>query len=181
MDFLQSLLRGFDVCEGFLEVMTLLLDVTAVYLGILTYQKHKHANEKLAHDPRAHIKKPSWWPCNYHALDRDRIDRASRANGRLCDVDGFKIMMAFTTIEESRCCNSKANEFAQNAEQLWPQLRDVAFLARCIPGGTPREGATRDRAECTVHASFSFMRGSIAVTMELVLRIEPGGRCSSLP
>ena len=53
-------------------------------------------------------------------------------------------------------------------EQLWPKLRDAAFLARCIPDGTPHEGATHDKAVCTVRPGFSFMRGSIDVTIEVI-------------
>lgn len=58
-------------------------------------------------------------------------------------------------------------------EQLWPKLRDAAYLARCIPGGTPHDGATRDCAVCTVHPGFSFMRGSLDVTITVVDSQEP--------
>jgi carbon monoxide dehydrogenase subunit G len=63
--------------------------------------------------------------------------------------------------------------FSQPPEQLWPKLRDVAFLARCIPDGTTRDGATRDLAVCTVHPGFSFMRGSLDVAMEVIANQEP--------
>jgi carbon monoxide dehydrogenase subunit G len=52
-------------------------------------------------------------------------------------------------------------------EQLWPKLRDAAFLVACIPDGTPHEGATRDKAVCTVHPGFTFVRGSLDVTIEI--------------
>lgn len=58
-------------------------------------------------------------------------------------------------------------------EQLWPKLRDAAFLAQCIPDGTPHEGGTRDRAVCTVQPGFSFMRGSLDVTIEVLDGVEP--------
>ena len=58
-------------------------------------------------------------------------------------------------------------------EQLWPKLRDAAFLAGCIPDGTPHDGATRDVAVCTVHPGFSFMRGSMDVTIEVIAGQEP--------
>ena len=61
----------------------------------------------------------------------------------------------------------------QTPEQLWPKLRDAAFLAHSIPDGTPHEGATRDRASCTVHPGFAFMRGSLDVTMEVLDSKEP--------
>ncbi len=58
--------------------------------------------------------------------------------------------------------------FALPPEQLWPKLGDAAFLVTCIPDGTPHDGGTRDRAVCTVHPGFSFMRGSIDVTIEIL-------------
>jgi carbon monoxide dehydrogenase subunit G len=58
-------------------------------------------------------------------------------------------------------------------EKLWPKLRDAAYLARCIPDGTPHDGATRDKAVCTVRPGFSFMRGSIDVTIEVLGGQEP--------
>jgi carbon monoxide dehydrogenase subunit G len=57
--------------------------------------------------------------------------------------------------------------------QLWPKLRDAAFLATCIPNGTPHEGGTRDRAVCNVRPGFSFMPGSIDVTIEITGGEEP--------
>jgi carbon monoxide dehydrogenase subunit G len=58
-------------------------------------------------------------------------------------------------------------EFAQSPEQLWPRLRDAAFLARCIPDGRAHDGASADRSLCTVHPGFSFMRGSLDITLEV--------------
>lgn len=62
MEFLDSLVKAFDGCVGLLEVLTLCLDAAALYLGLRNYQRHRHAVEKLAHDPKAHVKKPNWWP-----------------------------------------------------------------------------------------------------------------------
>ena len=63
--------------------------------------------------------------------------------------------------------------FALPPEHLWPKLRDAGYLVQCIPDGTPREGATRDRAVCAVQPGFSFMRGSLDVTIEVVGGTEP--------
>ena len=63
--------------------------------------------------------------------------------------------------------------FSLPPEQLWPKLRDAAFLAACIPDASPHEGATRDRAVCTVRPGFSFMRGSIDVTIDVIEGVEP--------
>ncbi len=57
--------------------------------------------------------------------------------------------------------------------QLWPKLRDAAFLATCMPDGSPHDGATRDRAGCTVRPGFTFMRGSLDVTIEVLGGDEP--------
>jgi len=58
--------------------------------------------------------------------------------------------------------------FSQSPQELWPKFRDVSFLARCVPGGAIHDGATSDRAVCTVHPGFSFMRGSLEVTMLVI-------------
>ena len=58
--------------------------------------------------------------------------------------------------------------FSLPPEQLWPKLRDASYLAACIPDGTPHPGATRDKAVCTVRPGFSFMRGSLEVTIEVI-------------
>ena len=63
-------------------------------------------------------------------------------------------------------------QFTLPPDQLWPKLRDAAFLITCIPDGSPHEGATRDRGVCTVHPGFSFMRGSIDVTIEILDGVE---------
>ena len=63
--------------------------------------------------------------------------------------------------------------FSLPPEKLWPRLRDAAYLATCIPDGTPHEGGTRDKAVCTVRPGFSFMRGSIDLTIEVLSSQEP--------
>jgi hypothetical protein len=62
MRFLDALVNLFSGCVGLLEVLTVFLDIAAVYLGVKTYQKHKRAAEKLAHHTKAPVKKPTWWP-----------------------------------------------------------------------------------------------------------------------
>lgn len=63
--------------------------------------------------------------------------------------------------------------FPHSPDQLWPKLRDAAFVAQCIPDCTTHDGATRDRADCTVHPGFSFMRGSLDVTLQVIDEQEP--------
>ena len=63
--------------------------------------------------------------------------------------------------------------FSLPPDQLWPKLRDAAFLMQCIPDATPHDGGTRDQATATVHPGFSFMRGSLDVTIKVLGGQEP--------
>ena len=63
--------------------------------------------------------------------------------------------------------------FAMPAAELWPKLSDAAFLARCVPDATPKGEPERDRAQYTVRPGFSFARGTLDVTMEILERREP--------
>ena len=63
--------------------------------------------------------------------------------------------------------------FTLSPEKLWPKLRDMAFLATCVPDASAHEGATRDRAAATVKPGFSFMRGSLDITAEILDSKEP--------
>jgi uncharacterized protein len=63
--------------------------------------------------------------------------------------------------------------FSLPPDRLWPKLRDAAFLAECVPDATPLAGATRDTAACTVRPGFSFMRGSLDVTIAVIGGQEP--------
>jgi|ERR1051325_1100402 carbon monoxide dehydrogenase subunit G len=63
--------------------------------------------------------------------------------------------------------------FAIPPAVLWPKLRDAAYLATCIPEGSPHEGATRDHAVVTVHPGFAFMRGNLDVTIDIIDSVEP--------
>jgi carbon monoxide dehydrogenase subunit G len=53
-------------------------------------------------------------------------------------------------------------------DALWEKLRDAAFLVECIPDSAVKGEPTRDRAECSVQPGFSFVRGSLDVTIEIV-------------
>jgi len=63
--------------------------------------------------------------------------------------------------------------FSLTPEQLWPKLRDAAFLVTCIPDGTPHDGVTRDKAVCSVRPGFSFASGTLDITIEAVGGSEP--------
>jgi carbon monoxide dehydrogenase subunit G len=63
--------------------------------------------------------------------------------------------------------------FAMPPDRLWPRLRDAAFLVHCIPDATVQGQAERDRAQCTVRPGFSFVRGVLEVTLQIVDAHEP--------
>jgi uncharacterized protein len=63
--------------------------------------------------------------------------------------------------------------FAMPPAELWPKLSDAAFLARCVPDASPRGEPEHDRAQYTVRPGFSFARGTLDVTMEILERREP--------
>jgi carbon monoxide dehydrogenase subunit G len=56
---------------------------------------------------------------------------------------------------------------------VWPKLSDAGFLARCVEDATLQGEPTADRAQYAVHPGFSFARGSMDVTMEILERREP--------
>lgn len=64
--------------------------------------------------------------------------------------------------------------FSLPPEQLWPKLRDAAFLVHCIPDATVQGVPLRDRAQCTVRPGFAFARGALDVTIQILDSQEPG-------
>src|SRR5438552_594729 len=63
--------------------------------------------------------------------------------------------------------------FAMALDEIWPKLSDAAFLAGCVPDATVQGEAQHDRAQYTVRPGFSFARGTLDVTMEILERHEP--------
>jgi len=63
--------------------------------------------------------------------------------------------------------------FAMPVAELWPKLSDAAFLARCVPDATLKGDPSHDQAQYIVHPGFSFARGTLEVTMEILDRHEP--------
>jgi len=58
-------------------------------------------------------------------------------------------------------------------DQLWPKLRDAAFLVQCIPDGKVLGTPTREHAECSVRPGLSFMMGSLDSTIDILEGVEP--------
>lgn len=58
-------------------------------------------------------------------------------------------------------------------DQLWPKLRDAAFLVHCIPDASVLGQPERDRAQCSVRPGFSFVRGHLELTVQILEAQEP--------
>ena len=63
--------------------------------------------------------------------------------------------------------------FSLPTDQLWPKLRDAAFLVDCIPDAFVRGQPERDRAQCSVRPGFAFARGNLEVTIQILDAQEP--------
>jgi len=68
---------------------------------------------------------------------------------------------------------SGIRDFKLIREDLWAKLRDAEFLAKCIPGVAAIKSQDRDRLLCTIHPGFSFVQGSLEVSLQ-VADILPG-------
>ena len=65
--------------------------------------------------------------------------------------------------------------FALTVETLWPKLSDAAFLASCVPDAEMKGTPGPDQAQYTVRPGFSFARGTLDVTMDVLDRQQPAG------
>ena len=57
-----------------------------------------------------------------------------------------------------------------SVDALFPRLADAMFLVSCIPDASPLGSPTPDLAQCAVRPNFSFARGSLDVTINVVSR-----------
>ncbi|MCI0642645.1 MAG: hypothetical protein L0Y72_16230 [Gemmataceae bacterium] len=64
-------------------------------------------------------------------------------------------------------------DFSLVPADLWPKLRDAAFLVTCIPDATIKGQPARDEGQCTVRPGFAFVRGTLEVTIRIVDGVEP--------
>jgi carbon monoxide dehydrogenase subunit G len=58
-------------------------------------------------------------------------------------------------------------------EELWQRLRNAAFLVQCIPGVESIKQADPDDASCVIRPGFSFVRGTLEVTIHVAEATEP--------
>ena len=66
-----------------------------------------------------------------------------------------------------------ARDLPQPAPVVWGKLRDARFLVQCIPGVESVAESGPDRAVCTLRPGFSFVRGTLELTLQVV-EVEPG-------
>lgn len=63
--------------------------------------------------------------------------------------------------------------FALPPAELFARLGDVRFLVECIPDVESVREVTADRAELVLRPGFSFVRGNLEVTVQVVERLDP--------
>ena len=64
-------------------------------------------------------------------------------------------------------------EFSQAVAEVWGQLSDARFLVQCIPGLETVAEATPTLARCVLRPGFSFVRGTLEVTLTVVEAVAP--------
>lgn len=67
-------------------------------------------------------------------------------------------------------------DFAKPPAELFARLTDVPFLAECVPDVESVRSVEADRAELVLRPGFSFVRGTLEVTMLLTEKAEPNAR-----
>ena len=67
-------------------------------------------------------------------------------------------------------------EFAVSPAEAHARLTDVSFLVACIPDVESVRSSEADRAELVLRPGFSFVRGTLDVTLRLVERDAPDAR-----
>lgn len=63
-------------------------------------------------------------------------------------------------------------EFIQSPAQLFPKLTDARFLVECVPGKESASQMETDVAVCVLRPGFSFVRGTLEITIQVLERVE---------
>jgi carbon monoxide dehydrogenase subunit G len=63
---------------------------------------------------------------------------------------------------------SGQEQFAISPERLWDRVTDLDFMAKCIPGMQQIDRSEPQLLACRVRPDFSFLTGSLRVTLEIV-------------
>ncbi len=64
-------------------------------------------------------------------------------------------------------------DFPQAPAELWAKLSDARFLVQCIPDVESVKEQQSDRAELVLRPGFSFVRGTLDVTLRVVDAVAP--------
>jgi carbon monoxide dehydrogenase subunit G len=64
-------------------------------------------------------------------------------------------------------------DFAQGPDELWDRLSDARFLVQCIPDVESVSEAQADRAVLVLRPGFSFVRGTLEVTLRVAEAVRP--------
>jgi carbon monoxide dehydrogenase subunit G len=67
-------------------------------------------------------------------------------------------------------------DFPLTQAEVWAKLTDARFLAQCIPDVESIKEATADRAVLVLRPGFSFVRGTLDVTLSVVDAVDPAAR-----
>jgi uncharacterized protein len=59
-------------------------------------------------------------------------------------------------------------DFSKAPAEVWTKLSDARFLAECIPGVETLTVAEPDRVQCVLRPGFTFVRGTLDLTLEVV-------------
>jgi carbon monoxide dehydrogenase subunit G len=59
-------------------------------------------------------------------------------------------------------------DFPLSSLDLWSKLRDARFLVTCIPDATSQGELQRDKVVCSVRPGFSFVGGTLEITIEIL-------------
>jgi carbon monoxide dehydrogenase subunit G len=63
------------------------------------------------------------------------------------------------------------SDLARQPAEVFSELSDARFLAQCIPGVEKVSLSEADRAVCTLRPGFSFVRGTLDVTLTVSERV----------
>jgi carbon monoxide dehydrogenase subunit G len=63
-------------------------------------------------------------------------------------------------------------DFAQPPSEVWSKLTDARFLAQCLPGVESLNQADADAAECVLRPGFSFVRGTLELSLRVTERVK---------
>ncbi len=64
-------------------------------------------------------------------------------------------------------------DLTQPPPEVWGRLSDARFLVGCIPGTESVASAEADAAVCVIRPGFSFVRGTLEISVRVTERVEP--------